>query len=221
MIGLAFAVKRIPDTLPPIVFGLFTVRERAFSPSPSTRTDLTWQGLNASAVGLIALAAYQLAKKVITDKTTRLLLFLSAAIACCYEAQWLYPVLVCAGGITTLIFDEATAYRARRAARKAPLIRTETPEQVDAPSAEDIEMELARPQPAATKTNSIASGVDMNTGVLLRRTATRESKRYPTPPLEEESRQESRNDTISSMEQHVEPEEEVYFTLSVKGGLAM
>lgn len=82
-------------------------------------------------------------------------------------------------------------------------------------------MELARPQPAATKTHPIASGVDMGASALLRRTATRESKRYPTPPLEDESRQESRNDTISSMEQHVEPEEEVYFTLSVKGGLAM
>ncbi|ORY91695.1 putative chromate ion transporter [Leucosporidium creatinivorum] len=202
MIGIGFAVKRIPDTLPPIVFGLFT-------------------GLNASAVGLVALAAYQLSKKVITDKTSRLLLFFSATIACCYESQWLYPVLMVAGGSTTIIVDSILAHRARQLARKTLPIRTETPQQVEAPSAEEIEMEVPRPQPAATKTNSIASGVDTSANVLLRRTTTRESKRYPTPPLEEESRQQSRNDTISSMEQQVEPEEEVYFNLSVKGGLAI
>lgn len=179
------------------------------------------QGLNAAAVGLVALAAYQLSKKVVTDKTSRLLLFFSAAIACCYEAQWLYPVMMVAGGTTTIIVDSILAHRARRLIRQTSLMRTETPQQVEAPSVKAIEMEIPKPQPVATKSNLTASGVDMNANALLRRTATRESKRYPTPPLEEESRQESRNETISSVEQQEEPEEEVYFNLSVKGGLAM
>jgi hypothetical protein len=121
-----------------------------------------------------------------------------------------------AGGTTTILVDSILARRARRLARQ-PLVRTETPQQVEPP----IEMEIPRPQPVATKTDSKSSGVDMNANVLLRRTTTRETKRYPTPPLEDDSRQESRQDTISSVEQQLEPQEEVYFKLSVKGGLAM
>lgn len=45
MITLGFAVRRIPNELPPIVLALFT-------------------GLNSAAVGLVCVAAYQLSKKV-------------------------------------------------------------------------------------------------------------------------------------------------------------
>ncbi|BGP35036.1 hypothetical protein JCM10296v2_006866 [Rhodotorula toruloides] len=86
MAGLGAGVRKFPERLPPIVLALLT-------------------GLNASAVGLIALAAYQLSKTAITDPVTRLLVLLSASFGICYHAPWMYPVLVFAGGFVTLLFD--------------------------------------------------------------------------------------------------------------------
>lgn len=69
MAGLAAGVRNFPETLPPIVLALLT-------------------GLNASAVGLIALAAYQLSRTAITDHITRLLVLGSASFGICYHAPW-------------------------------------------------------------------------------------------------------------------------------------
>ncbi|BGP11054.1 hypothetical protein JCM10049v2_006953 [Rhodotorula toruloides] len=114
MAGLGAGVRKFPERLPPIVLALLT-------------------GLNASAVGLIALAAYQLSKTAITDPVTRLLVLLSASFGICYHAPWMYPVLVFAGGFVTLLFDfrrqilgrlptalNPYAIRARRKAAAAP-----------------------------------------------------------------------------------------------------
>ncbi len=62
-------------------------------------------GLNAAAVGLIALAAFQLSKSSITDPITRLLVLGSASFGICYHAPWMYPVLVFGGGAITLLYD--------------------------------------------------------------------------------------------------------------------
>lgn len=99
MLSLGFGVHHIPGTLPDVVFALFS-------------------GLNAAAVGLIALAAYDLSKKVITDPLTRIEVLLSAAFANCYESQWLYPVLMVAGGLATLILDTSIAWGKKRRLRK-------------------------------------------------------------------------------------------------------
>jgi chromate transport protein ChrA len=56
-------VSRIGDTLPPPVYSLLS-------------------GLNAATVGIIALAAVQLADKAITDKLTRVLVFLAVLREC-------------------------------------------------------------------------------------------------------------------------------------------
>lgn len=69
MAGLAAGVRKFPEQLPPIVLALLT-------------------GLNASAVGLIALAAFQLSRTAITDKLTRLLVLGSASFGICYHAPW-------------------------------------------------------------------------------------------------------------------------------------
>ncbi|KAG8703895.1 hypothetical protein FRC09_003881 [Ceratobasidium sp. 395] len=45
-------------------------------------------GLNASTVGLITLAAVQLARKAITDPLTRLIVLMSACAGLCYNALW-------------------------------------------------------------------------------------------------------------------------------------
>ncbi|KAG7530443.1 hypothetical protein FFLO_05042 [Filobasidium floriforme] len=86
MTALALGISRLPPTLPDIALAILT-------------------GLNAAAVGLIALAAYQLSLGVVTDKVTRGLVLVTASAGICYHAPWMYPVLVGGGGITTLIWD--------------------------------------------------------------------------------------------------------------------
>lgn len=102
MFGFGFGVKHISNTLPDIVFALFS-------------------GLNAAAVGLIALAAYNLSNKVITDRITRLEVFISAAFATCFDAQWLYPVLMAVGGLVTLVWDSSAPLRFKLKAEIDPV----------------------------------------------------------------------------------------------------
>lgn len=64
-------------------------------------------GLNAATVGIVALAAVQLSQKAITDKLTRVLVFLGASAGMLYKALWYFPVLMFAGGIATIFFDSA------------------------------------------------------------------------------------------------------------------
>ncbi|SAM83070.1 related to chromate transport protein [Ustilago bromivora] len=86
MAALGAGVRKFPERLPPTVLGLLT-------------------GLNAAAVGLVALAAFQLSKSSITDGVSRLLVLGSASFGICYHAPWMYPVLVFGGGFTTLLYD--------------------------------------------------------------------------------------------------------------------
>ena len=65
MLALAVGAKRIPEQLPPIALSLLS-------------------GLNASAVGLIAISALKLSRVVATDRITHYVVFVSAAIATCY-----------------------------------------------------------------------------------------------------------------------------------------
>lgn len=86
MAALGVGVSRIPDVLPPAVLALLT-------------------GLNAAAVGLIALAAVQLGTAAGTDRVTIFLVWLSGSFGICYHAPWMYPVLIVGGGVTTLLWD--------------------------------------------------------------------------------------------------------------------
>lgn len=62
-------------------------------------------GLNAATVGIIALAAVQLSQKAITDKLTRILVFFGGTAGILYNALWYFPVLMVAGGVSTVIWD--------------------------------------------------------------------------------------------------------------------
>ncbi|WOO76461.1 Chromate transport protein [Vanrija pseudolonga] len=84
--ALGFGISHIGDSLPGIMLALFT-------------------GLNAASVGLIALAALQLATAACTDKLTTLILWLSASFGICYHAPWMYPSLIATGGLATLVWD--------------------------------------------------------------------------------------------------------------------
>jgi chromate transport protein ChrA len=86
MYVLSLGVSRIGDTLPPPVYALLS-------------------GLNAATVGIIALAAVQLADKAITDKLTRVLVFLGGVAGMLYTALWYFPVLMLGAGLATLVWD--------------------------------------------------------------------------------------------------------------------
>lgn len=86
MYGLSLGVQKMPDRLPPIVYALLS-------------------GMNASTVGIIALAAVQLAEKAIKDRLTRVLVIFGACAGMCYNGLWYFPVLIVIGGITTVVWD--------------------------------------------------------------------------------------------------------------------
>ncbi|CAO1597521.1 hypothetical protein XANCAGTX0491_001327 [Xanthoria calcicola] len=84
--GLSLGIARIDERLPAPVYALLT-------------------GLNAATVGIIALAAVQLSQKAITDKLTRILVFFGGTAGILYNALWYFPVLMVAGGVSTVIWD--------------------------------------------------------------------------------------------------------------------
>ncbi|KAK1757350.1 chromate transporter-domain-containing protein [Echria macrotheca] len=86
MLGLAIGISNIGETLPRPVYALLS-------------------GLNAATVGIIALAAVQLAHKAITDKLTRVLVFLGAAAGLLYNALWYFPLLMLLAGIISVVHD--------------------------------------------------------------------------------------------------------------------
>jgi chromate transport protein ChrA len=86
MYALSLGVQRMPDRLPPIVYALLS-------------------GMNASTVGVIALAAVQLAEKAIKDRVTRILVIFGACAGLCYSALWYFPILIVVGGLVTIVWD--------------------------------------------------------------------------------------------------------------------
>lgn len=86
MYALSLGVQRIDETLPLPVYALLS-------------------GLNASTVGIIALAAVQLAEKAIRDKISRILVIFGACAGLCYSALWYFPILMVAGGVATALWD--------------------------------------------------------------------------------------------------------------------
>jgi chromate transport protein ChrA len=92
MYGLSIGVSSIDQSLPRPVYALLS-------------------GLNAATVGVIALAAVELSEKAITDKITRIVVFISAASGMLYNALWYFPVLMFVSGVATLVFDHRWLHR--------------------------------------------------------------------------------------------------------------
>ena len=86
MYGLSIGISKVNETLPRPVYALLS-------------------GLNSATVGIIALAAVQLAQKAITDKITRILVFLGATAGLLYNALWYFPLLMFLAGLMTVIWD--------------------------------------------------------------------------------------------------------------------
>lgn len=86
MYALSLGVQKMNDVLPEIAYAFLS-------------------GLNASTVGIIALAAVQLAEKAIKDKLTRILVIFGACAGLCYSALWYFPLLIVLGGLSVVVWD--------------------------------------------------------------------------------------------------------------------
>ncbi|KAJ5573155.1 hypothetical protein N7450_010139 [Penicillium hetheringtonii] len=75
-------------------------------------------GLNAATVGIIALAAVELSDKAITDKISRILVFLTASAGMLYNALWYFPALMLAAGCSTVIYDYRWLHQSAKAILK-------------------------------------------------------------------------------------------------------
>jgi chromate transport protein ChrA len=96
MFGLSVGISNIGDTLPRPVYALLS-------------------GLNAATVGIITLAAVELSHKAITDKLTRILVFLTATAGLLYNALWYFPVLMFAAGCAAVVNDYRWVHRPAQA----------------------------------------------------------------------------------------------------------
>ncbi|KAL8348947.1 hypothetical protein RB601_002156 [Gaeumannomyces tritici] len=74
MFALSVGISNIQETLPRAVYALLS-------------------GLNSATVGIIALAAIELAQKAVTDKLTRLIVSVTGAAGLLYNALWYFPAL--------------------------------------------------------------------------------------------------------------------------------
>ncbi|KAF4980709.1 hypothetical protein FZEAL_3377 [Fusarium zealandicum] len=86
MYALSIGVSNIGESLPRQVYALLS-------------------GLNAATVGIIVLAAVQLSQNTITDRMTRVVVFLSASAGMLYNALWYFPVLMVVCGVMTVVHD--------------------------------------------------------------------------------------------------------------------
>ncbi|KAL7273659.1 hypothetical protein RUND412_003471 [Rhizina undulata] len=143
MYALSLGVQRMNEVLPSPVYALLS-------------------GLNASTVGIIALAAVQLATKSITDPLTRVLVVIGACAGLCYNALWYFPLLMVIGGTATVTWDLWAFRTARRVRSK--LSRKKL---VEDPEREPIQqvvvsLDLRVPEPAArSRPTSVRSGINV------------------------------------------------------------
>jgi chromate transport protein ChrA len=129
-------------------------------------------GLNAAVVGIIALAAVQLAQKAITDKMTRILVFLGATAGLMYNALWYFPLLMFLAGCASVTYDFRVLHPAvnwivglYKKKRKQPssnderVILPTTALRVESKKPEEIQAPVTAPNltPLMTKPNSQSS----------------------------------------------------------------
>jgi hypothetical protein len=95
MYGLSLGVQHMNEILPSPVYALLS-------------------GLNSSTVGIIALAAVQLAEKAIKDKLTRVLVIMGAVAGLCYNALWYFPTLMAIGGLAAVLWDGWMNHKLRK-----------------------------------------------------------------------------------------------------------
>ncbi|KAH7007886.1 chromate ion transporter [Microdochium trichocladiopsis] len=152
MYGLSIGISNIGDSLPGPVYALLS-------------------GLNASTVGIIAVAAVQLSEKAITDKTTHILVFLGGAAGILYNALWYFPLLMFLAGVATVVHD----YRWLHGPVKAVLAVVKNPRRRR--PAEEIEsVELSQSQSANHHNTAITSATSSSAITERNEAGTRSSR---------------------------------------------
>lgn len=171
MYGLSLGISQVGDRLPAPVYALLS-------------------GLNSATVGIIALAAVQLAEKAITDKMTRIIVCFGGAAGILYSSLWYFPLLMVTGGLATVVWDLRIGHEALNWARN--IMTSQSHQEQGQVNEESVRIESQDPiiqQPSATISES---------SVQLRRTRTRQdgtlpvAERTPSQP----------DEPISSSAQH-------------------
>ncbi|KAG8908100.1 hypothetical protein FRB99_000544 [Tulasnella sp. 403] len=86
MFGFSLGVSSIKEKLPAVIYALLS-------------------GLNASTVGIVAVAAVQLSERAITDPLTRAIVTATAGAGMLYNALWYFPLLMVLSGGVTVAWD--------------------------------------------------------------------------------------------------------------------
>ncbi|KAH8725998.1 chromate transporter [Phaeosphaeriaceae sp. PMI808] len=150
MYALALGVQRIDEVLPRPVYALLS-------------------GLNASTVGIIALAAVQLAEKAIRDRLTRILVILGACAGLCYNALWYFPLLMLLGGLATVLWDGWLS-------QKLGMVKTKLKRRKQSP--EGVAEETGR-----TESQPLEERIEIQAGTQRRSIpASSQKSGLPTPP---------------------------------------
>lgn len=191
MYGLSLGISQVGDRLPAPVYALLS-------------------GLNSATVGIIALAAVQLAEKAITDKMTRVVVCFGGAAGILYSSLWYFPLLMVAGGLATVVWDLRIGHRALSWARTTVTPRSREEQRR---AAEDpVRIESQDPiiqQPSAAVSES---------SVQLRRARTRQDG-GTLPVSERRPLSQSQEPIDSSSAQHQSQRGGVLALLSWKRGL--
>jgi chromate transport protein ChrA len=160
MYALSVGVRSLGDGMPRVVYALLT-------------------GLNASTVGIIALAAVQLAEKAVRDRVSRVLVVGAACAGLCYSALWYFPVIMVIGGVVAVVWDGGLGqrvgrWRAAAARRRRPDVQAGVEEAGVGVASSTISRELPRtssnntePQPAIQEDTAPEHSISVRVGIAI------------------------------------------------------
>ena len=159
MFALSLGVQRISETLPGPAYAFLS-------------------GLNASTVGIIAVAGVGLARKCIKDNLSRILVIFGACAGLCYSALWYYPVLVAVGGIAAVTWDLWLGRQVRRwqQKREAKKLR-----EAEARDIENRESSQGTSPVSVELQNLASSSAPKHPEALVQRRQPQESPQKTTP----------------------------------------
>ncbi|KAF1982267.1 putative chromate ion transporter [Aulographum hederae CBS 113979] len=183
MYALSLGVRHMSEILPPAVYALLS-------------------GLNASTVGIIALAAVQLAEKAIKDKLTRILVIMGAVAGLCYNALWFFPTLMAIGGIAAVVWDGWLGQRWRKLRAR---VRGRRSVRGDEAGRDGVDDGVA-----------LEDGVEMASGRALQRRS--KATADVQTPREMDS---ERLSSPSSNDAAAPPAENAYHTIKIRAGIAL
>lgn len=180
MYGLSVGVSHIQESLPRAVYALLS-------------------GLNAAVVGIIALAAVALAEKSITDRITRIIVFVGAAAGLLYNALWYFPLLMVLGGCTATVHDLRILHGPIR--RIVELVR---PSKERTTESDEIQMPDTGREPNQTQSEDDVQGPEIAEASPRNRspqmaesdTINRRSTKSPTLPVTEDRPEQPETRTI-------------------------